>query len=86
MDRKEFLEKQAAMFQALPRIFDVYLDAGRAPEPEVFAAFAALFECTADEFRSMFARYARARGGKPVLAPGQTQDRSESTGLSRSAA
>ena len=62
MNNEEFDKLQRKFRDAIEDIFDAYINVGRGPHDHVIDAFADVFDCTHNEFRKFFAKYARSQG------------------------
>lgn len=53
---------RTAFREAMHEIFDVHIDAGRGPRELTVEAYSAVLGCSGNEFRKLFAKYARSKG------------------------
>jgi hypothetical protein len=51
-----------AFLAAMYELFDVHIDAGRGPRDLTVEAYAELLGCSLNDFRRLFAKYARSKG------------------------
>jgi hypothetical protein len=58
MDHETSDEVQLQLFDATGEIYDAYISPRREPSDQTIDAFAALFDCSHNEFRKLFARRA----------------------------
>jgi hypothetical protein len=68
MDEMQFDKIQKQLCDATSDIFDAYIAADRGPPDHVVEAFASIFDCSHNEFRKMFAKYARSKGSNLFFA------------------
>lgn len=68
MTDDEFNGIQRKMHDATSDIFDAYISAGRGPRDATVDAFSDLLDCSPNEFRKFFARYARSKGSNLFFA------------------
>lgn len=51
-----------AFLEAMYEIFDAHIDAGRGPSDLTVDAYSTMLGCSGNEFRKLFAKYARSKG------------------------
>ena len=59
---------RTAFVEAMYEIFDVHIDAGRGPQDLTVEAYSAILGCSGNEFRKLFAKYARSKGSNLFFA------------------
>lgn len=68
MTKTEYEEVTAGIRDTMEKVFDAFIDANRGPDDDVVHAYAALYGCSANEYRKLFAKYARSRGSNLFFA------------------